>query len=473
MHDKLVTTRRAALQYGGTGLLGLSLPQFLQSLDVQAALPAGRQRKPPIRACILIFYYGGPSHLDTFDMKPDAPLEIRGEFKSIATSLPGLRICEHLPYTSQIMHKIALVRSMNHEMRFHDSASYHTLTGRVSLAGDTENFGERADSFPSFSSSLSYVRRNQRVIVPHTSLPFVMNNNKANPGQTPGFLGKTFQPLLVNGDPETLTYSAGLPQLREGMSRQRLSRRTEFRKTVARLGVFSEDAPSMDVYYERAFDLLGSDTVRNALDVQKESAVTRERYGFGPAGQPADQDSKSTATTEMAFGRNMRGLNLLVARRLVEAGVPFVNVYDYKQQGKNWDSHKHNFVMHKDHLLPPADQAFAALIEDLDERGLLDTTLVVALGEFGRTPRINKDAGRDHWPDCYTAVLAGGGVKGGYIHGASDKLGAYPDSDPVTPGDLAATIFDRFGVNPATEIRDPTGRPHRISEGKPVRELFT
>ena len=468
-----MTTRRAALRCGGMGLLGLSLPQFLQSRDVQAALPAVRQRKPRIRACILIFYYGGPSHLDTFDMKPNAPVEIRGEFKSIETSLPGLRICEHLPHTSQIMHKIALVRSMNHEMRMHDSASYQTLTGRVSLAGDTNDFGERADSFPSFSSCLSYVRRNQRVLVPHTSLPFVMNNNNANPGQTSGFLGKTFQPLLVKGDPETLTYSAGLPQLREGMSRQRLIRRTEFRKTVDRLGIFPEDAPSMNVYYERAFDLLGSDTVRNALDVQSEPTATRERYGYGPAGQSSDEDSKSPVGVAVAFARNMRGLNLLAARRLVEAGVPFVNVFDYKQQGKNWDTHKNNFAGHKDHLLPPADKAFAALIEDLEERGLLDTTLVVAFGEFGRTPRINKDAGRDHWPDCYTAVLAGGGVKGGYIHGASDKLGAYPDSDPVTPGDLAATIFNQFGVDPATEIRDPTGRPHRISEGKPVRELFT
>ena len=471
--QKDMLTRRVALQSAGMGLLGLGLPQFLQARDLQAALRTDQPPKQRIRACILIFYYGGPSHLDTFDMKPNAPVEIRGEFKSIATSLPGLRICEHLPFTSRIMHKIALVRSMNHEMRFHDSASYHTLTGRVSLAGDTENFGERADSFPSFGACLSRVRRRQRILVPHTSLPYVMNNNKANPGQTPGFLGKTFQPLLVTGNPDNLTYSAGLPSLREGMSRQRLGRRSKFRNTVDRLGVFPENGPSMNVYYERAFDLLGSDTVRNALDIQQEPIETRERYGFGPAGQPNDEDSNSQATTDMAFARNMRGLNLLMARRLVEAGVPFINVYDYKQQGKNWDTHTNNFVGHKDHLLPPADKSFAALIEDLEERGLLDTTLVVAFGEFGRTPRINKNAGRDHWPDCYTAVLAGGGVKGGYIHGASDKLGAYPDSDPVTPGDLAATIFDHFGIDPATEIHDPMGRPYRISEGKPVRQLFT
>ena len=465
-------TRRNVLQLGGQGLLGLSLPQFLQAQALQAALPTGQRTEQRIRACILIFYYGGPSHLDTFDMKPNAPVEIRGEFKSIPTSLPGLRISEYLPHTSRIMHKIALIRSMNHGMRFHDSASYQTLTGRVSLAGDTENFGERADSFPCFGSTLSHVRRNERILVPHCSLPYVMNNNKANPGQTPGFLGKTFQSLLVQGDPDTLTYSAGLPQLREGMSRQRLSQREEFRKTVDRLGLFPEVAPSMNVYYERAFDLLGSDTVRDALDVQKEPAATRERYGYGPAGQPYDDDSKSMANVETAIGRNMRGLNLLVARRLVEAGVPFVNVYDYKQQGKNWDTHDKNFSRHKDHLLPPADQAFTALVEDLEERGLLDTTLVVALGEFGRTPRINGKAGRDHWPDCYTVVLAGGGVKGGYIHGASDKLGAYPESDPVTPGDLGATIFNYFGVDPATVIHDPTGRPHRIAEGKPVHELF-
>jgi hypothetical protein len=168
----------------------------------------------------------------------------------------------------------------------------------------------------------------------------------------------------------------------------------------------------------------------------------------------------------------MRGQNFLLARRLVEAGVPFVNVYDFKQQGKNWDSHAKNFSQLKGHLLPAADQAYSALIEDLDDRGLLESTLVVAVGEFGRTPKINQNAGRDHWPDCYSALVAGGGVRGGTVYGSSDKIGAYPASDPVTPAELAATIFWRFGIDPATEIQDVTGRPFKVSEGEPIRRLF-
>ena len=163
---------------------------------------------------------------------------------------------------------------------------------------------------------------------------------------------------------------------------------------------------------------------------------------------------------------------MLLARRLVEAGIPFVNVYDFRQQGQNWDSHSNNFGEHKDRLLPPADKAYATLIEDLGERGLLDSTLVVALGEFGRTPKINKNAGRDHWPDCYSITLAGGGIRGGTVFGASDRLGAYPAIDPVTPADLAATIYWRFGLNPRAEIHDKTGRPYRLADGKPIEKLF-
>jgi len=174
----------------------------------------------------------------------------------------------------------------------------------------------------------------------------------------------------------------------------------------------------------------------------------------------------------MGFARHMRGQNLLLARRLVESGVPFVNVYDFRQQGQNWDAHFKCMNQHKTFLLPQADAALSALIEDLEGRGMLDTTLVVAMGEFGRTPKINNDAGRDHWPDCYTVLFAGGGVRGGFVHGSSDRIGAYPATDPVTPGDLAATIYWRFGFNPASEYHDATGRPQRLSEGEPVRSLF-
>ena len=465
-------TRRNFLQVGGLGMLGLSLASLFEA---QATAAPGSSLESRIKSCILIFYYGGPSQLDTFDMKPDAPAEIRGEFKSIATSVPGLRICEHLPRTARVMHKVAVVRSMQHKMHGHDSASYQTLTGRVPPVGDNQNFGERPDSFPCYGACLSYVRRKAPHLIPHAMLPFVMNNNLANPGQTAGFLGAEYQPLLIQGDPGTLTYHAGgalrVLELLPDVSTGRLQRRWELLRSLDN-ATRANGARTMRVYQEKAFDLLHSTTLRNALNIQQESVATRERYGHGPAGQPLDDNPKSQKRTELAIGRNLRGWNLLLARRLVEAGVPFVNVYDYKQQGKNWDSHAENFRYLKQYLLPPADQAFAALVEDLDELGLLETTLVVALGEFGRTPKINKSAGRDHWPNCYTALLAGGGIKGGYLHGASDRIGAYPDTVPLTPADIAATILTLFGVDPETETHDPLGRPFRICEGQPILDLL-
>ena len=467
-------TRRNLLQVGGLGMLGLSLPQLFEAQAAAATTP-GRMPESRIKSCILIFYYGGPSHLDTFDMKPDAPREIRGEFKSIATSMPGLRIGEHLRCTARVMHKVTVVRSMQHQMRGDDSASYQTLTGRVPPVGDNQNFGELPNAFPSFGACLNYVRRKQPHLIPHAALPFVMNNNFANPGQTAGFLGTEFQPLLIKGDPDTLRYHAGgalrVLDLPEDVTARRLERRWELLGSLDTT-TRSDGDRSMRVYQEKAFDLLHSATLRHALNIKQETAATRDRYGHGPAGQPYNDNSKSQDRTELAIGRNLRGWNLLLARRLVEAGVPFVNVYDYKQQGKNWDSHADNFRYLSEYLLPPADQAFAALVEDLDERGLLETTLVVALGEFGRTPRINDKAGRDHWPNCYTALLAGGGIKGGYLHGTSDRIGAYPETGPITPADIAATILLLFGVDPSAEAHDPLGRPFQICQGKPVLDLL-
>ena len=223
---------------------------------------------------------------------------------------------------------------------------------------------------------------------------------------------------------------------------------------------------------DKAFQLLGTESLREALDLSRESTQTRDRYGYDSAPVAVGSGGGGGNGAEMGFARQMRGQNLLLARRLVEAGVPFVNVFDFRQQGQNWDAHHQNFEQHKSHLLPVADQSLSALIEDLDARGLLDTTLVVAMGEFGRTPKINKNGGRDHWPDCYTVLLAGGGVHGGAVFGASDRTGAFPARDPVTPADLAATIFWRFGIDPSSEIHDLTGRPWRVADGQPLRSLF-
>jgi hypothetical protein len=465
--NALTTSRRQLLRIGGLGPLALTLPSVLQARAL-ANSSVAPSSLPPIQSCILIFYYGGPSQLDTWDPKPGAPAEVRGDFQTIDTSVPGVRICEHLPRMAGLMDRVALVRSMSHAMRNHDSACTETFTGRPPARGDSENFSAPSESlaFPSHGAALSYVRRGRGDDLPHAVLPFFITNLFPPPGQVGGFLGSAYAPLLVSGDPATLTYDAEMRRLPGGLTPGRLAQRE------ALLQAFdtgsAKDSPAR-TYYEKAFHLFGAAGVRRALDIEQEPRRVRERYGLGWHG-PAYVADKSGGVLD--FAQQLRGQNLLMARRLVEAGVPFVNVYDYKVQGANWDTHEANAGKLKGHLLPLADQALSALIEDLDERGLLDSTLVVALGEFGRTPRFNKTAGRDHWPNCYTALLAGGGVRGGAVFGASDKMAAYPASDPVSPGDLAATIFWRFGIDPAMEIHDTTNRPFRLAEGEPVRRLF-
>ena len=472
----MIMNRRQWLIDGGLGLFGLNLAGLLQARAATEDGSHERKRESQLKACILIFYYGGPSHLDTLDLKPNAAAEVRGQFSPIATAAPGVHICEPLPMTARMMDKIAIIRSMHHKQRLaaHDPACHHMLTGRVHPAGD-RNVGETPESFPSYGAVLSYLGRHKRLEVPLASLPFVMRNIQQNMGQTAGFLGPAYNPFRIEADPGTLTYQADALKLRDGMTLKQLRQRERLLKLIERSAehpVQSQQTARLRVYYEKAFDLLGSQRVRQALNIEQEDQKTRQRYGYGPAGQSYQDGPFGDNGAHLGISRNMRGLNLLMARRLVEAGVPFVNVYDFKQQGKNWDSHSDNFTQHKDHLLPMADRALSALIEDLDQRGMLDSTLVVATGEFGRTPKINASAGRDHWPDCYSVLLAGGGVKGGFVYGSSDKIGAYPETDAVTPGDLAATIFAHFGFDPSTEIHDPTGRPYRIAEGRSIDDLF-
>ncbi|MEZ6144871.1 MAG: DUF1501 domain-containing protein [Planctomycetaceae bacterium] len=213
--------------------------------------------------------------------------------------------------------------------------------------------------------------------------------------------------------------------------------------------------------------MLGSQQLKKALQIGEEPDVIRQRYGVYEVSATGNDPAAA-----LAYGRNLRGQSLLQARRLVEAGIPFVNVNDFRQQGQNWDAHADNFGQHRKYLLPQADVSLSALIDDLDDRGLLESTLVVALGEFGRTPKINGNGGRDHWPDCYTIMLAGGGVRGGSIYGASDAQGAFPERDPVTPADLAATIYWRFGLDHRSTIQDTIGRPYHLSDGRPITEIF-
>jgi hypothetical protein len=423
----------------------------------------------------LVFYYGGPSHIDTFDMKPNAPAEIRGQFASIATSAPGLRICEHLPHTARVMDRVAVVRSMHHPMTNHNAAAFAALCGRNPLKGDLELLSNDRNDPPCYGAMLSAVLPERFGLPAFVALPHVMYNVVQLPGQVAGFLGSAHDPLQVNADPsapdfqlgelelpgdlplDRLDHRASLLQSLDGYRRGHAMAGTRARETTeistggpAKAGAAAPREPR-DVYAERAFRLLHSPAVRRAFHLRSEDPRMRDRYG-----------------------RNKLGQSVLLARRLVEAGVRFITVFDgqYNGQTANWDAHENVFGRLKNDLVPPADQAFAALINDLHSRGLLDETLVIAMGEFGRTPKINGNAGRDHWPHCYSVILAGGGVRGGITLGTSDKFGAYPETDAVTPADLAATLFQRFGLDAAREMNDLTGRPYKLADGQPIRALF-
>jgi hypothetical protein len=432
-------SRRQFVGAAGLAGLGLGLAPRLAGAARTAALSSGR-----IRSCILVFYYGGPSHLDTLDPKPNAPAEVRGEYRSIATSVPGVRVSEHLPRTARLMNRLALVRGLHHPMRNHNSAAAEALTGRTPAGGDQELLTDDPRGLPTLGSAVSFALGRRAHVLPYVALPYTLYNVVQLPGQSPGMLGGAYDRFQVDGDPSNSNFRVaafdGAGDLGERVS---LLRRFD-------RGSLPGRAARADVYRERALRLLASPEIPRLFDLAKEPQRVRERYG-----------------------RHRLGQSLLLARRLVEGGVNFVAAFDGQTNGQeaNWDSHENVFPRHRQ-LIPPSDQALSALIEDLDSRGLLDTTLVLALGEFGRTPRINRNAGRDHWPDCYSVLLAGGGVQGGAVHGASDNIGAFPNADPVTPAELAATVFWRFGLDPATEIIDQTGRPFRLAEGEPIRRIF-
>lgn len=470
--------RRQALQLTG-GTVGLNLAGLWRAqagLAQSGVVSDRRAAANPIKSCIIVFYYGGPSHLDTYDMKPNAPLDVRGEFRPIATSAPGIYVSEHLPHMSRVMHKVALVRSVHHNNRLHDSASTEALTGRPSPNGDREEFAPINQFYPCYGACVNYLWQDRKIEVPHAALPYVFHNVVDTPCQGGGFLGARFDPLQITIDLESKSYRAGALTLPAGHTSALITDRRRLLDTLETAASTRPAAPVADqwrMFCDKAFRLLGSESLRTALDLSHETPQMRDRYGYGPAPLSVGEGGGGGNGAELGYARQMRGQNLLLARRLVEAGVPFVNVYDFRQQGQNWDAHFKNFNQHKTHLLPLADQSLSALIEDLDDRGLLDSTLVIGMGEFGRTPKINADGGRDHWPDCYTVLMAGGGIRGGSVYGASDALGAFPATDPVTPSDLAATIFWRFGIDPATEVHDLTGRPIRLSDGHPITSLFS
>jgi hypothetical protein len=441
-------SRREVLRLGGLALVGLALPELLARRALGA--PGGRAK-----SCILFFQEGGMAHQDTWDIKPEAPSEVRGEFGPIRASVPGTILCEHMPELARTAHRYAIIRSVTHDIFDHNPGAYYCLTGRSPRLGSGLIQGDRRDIFPGYGAVVAKLRPGRGQVPDFVHVPALLDNNGDYlPGQKAGFLGGKYDPLVI-GDP--LQPEFAIPGLTAPgtLSRDRLSRRETLLRRVRSQLDHLNDAPLRDVdaYYERAFRLLTSSATRRACDLEREPVKVRERYGMHHMGQ-----------------------TFLLARRLVEAGVGLVTVSWGPKSGSDsnqcWDTHRRNFHFLKNSLLPPTDRGLAALIEDLRERGLLEETLVVAMGEFGRTPAINKAAGRDHWPGCYSVMMAGGGIRGGAVYGASDRSAAYPAQDPVSPEDIAATIYFALGMDPRAEIVDPLGRPFPIALGQPIRALF-
>jgi hypothetical protein len=445
-------TRREALRAGAVGLGALTLPDLLRWQSSAAPARAARAR-----SVIMLFLSGGPSHLDMFDLKPDAPEEIRGTFRSAATNVSGVHISEHLPHTARMADKVAILRSVTHPNGNHPAASYWMMVGSPMTRPAPQIVTMSREDRPHPGSALSLLLPPRRGLPPFVMVPEAISPvGPERPGQHAGFLGASHDPYRVNSDPNRPDFSPGVLGPDPGISAGRLHDRRALLAQVGRQARYLEEssvARSLDPYYTRAFDLISSPAAQRAFDIGAEPAAVRDRYG-----------------------RHIFGQSVLLARRLVEAGVRLVHVnwvrHDNGPGGQGYDSHRNHLNWAATELLPPTDAAFAALVEDLADRGLLDETLVILTGEFGRTPRFNPNGGRDHWPHCFSVVMAGGGVRGGQVYGASDRIGAYPAANPVTPQDLTATLYHCLGVNPHTTIYDLQHRPYALVEGTPIHALL-
>ena len=441
-------TRRGCLTAGALGAAGLSLPRWLAAREA-----TGGTLAPRADACILLFLDGGPSHLDMWDMKPDAAVEIRGEFKSIETSLPGYRMCELLPKLAQHAHRSTIVRSMHHSVNnAHAAAVYCALTGHD--RGENGG-GTRPTDNPSPGSVLGKLRPPNQPVVPFVHLPYITKEGAGGPPQ-PGFfggyLGRGTDPLFITRDPNAADFTIPELSLTGDISAARLAGREQLFSSLERPPVAESltSSAQMSRFQERAFDLLNSTQTQRAFRLQDEADAVRDRYG-----------------------RNIYGQSTLLARRLIEAGTRLVTVAWAPDANATWDTHGGNFTKLRGELLPQLDLAASSLVQDLADRGMLERTVVAILGDFGRSPKVNGAAGRDHWNWCYSLQLIGGGFQPGLIYGASDNIGAYPADSPLIPGDIIATLYQALGIPPETELRDNQGRPHRLVPiGDVVPELL-
>ena len=423
-------TRRDFVRVGSLSAFGLGLNHWLGKPEAHGHEPNQRARAP--RSCILIWLDGGPSHLETFDLKPSAPAEVRGPFQPISTAVPGVEISELLPRTAQRMHHVAVIRSMTSPLGEHNFGAHYLMTGYKPTP---------AVEYPSFGSVVAHLRGGQSVLPSHIAVPRFRVGGGRLSGK--GFLPETTRPFSVGGDPAKRNFQVNDLDFFPGLERTRIDRRRQF---LSALDEFSQSAEQGDApAFEQAFRLITSKAAKQAFDLSRESVETRRRYGNKTIGQ-----------------------SCLLARRLIESGVPFVTV-----SNPGWDTHTNAYTRLKEGytgarvpvgLIPSLDLAFSALLDDLGERGLLDETLVVVMGEFGRTPKLNTAGGRDHWPRVFSVALAGGGVRGGQIVGSSDSVGEGPRDRPVTPADLACTIYTLLGIDPQHQMHTSDGRPILVNQ---------
>jgi hypothetical protein len=436
-----------------SGLCGLSLAQVMM-LRERASASANSVSFGRARRAIVFFAWGGMSQLETWDPKPDAPIEFRGAFDPIPTSVPGIRIGEHLPRMARHAHRLTIVRSIHHNESGHRNAAYWNLTGHAPHrpGNDEAIMPSRAD-WPSLGATVGKFRRSAPGLPSNFAIPYMIADRGLVNGQTSGFLGAEFEPVVIGPEGGTPYQGVSPPgsaasfRLPGDLSINRVAQRVQLRTAV-------ETRPwngrGIDHYRQIAGDLLTSPRVSAAFDLDRE-----------------------TATVRAAYGDHICGRSTLLARRLLEAGVPIVLVYPGSGDlnggsGEMWDTHSDNFNRLRNRLLPPIDRASSALLDDLDQRGLLDKTLVVWLTEFGRTPRINSAAGRDHFPNCYSVALAGAGIRGGFVYGRSDRTASTPTDLACAPPDLHATIFHALGIPLDSHIHDHLGRPYTVTDGSPL-----
>jgi hypothetical protein len=407
-------------------------------------------------SCILVFCWGAPSQYETFDPKPESPVEIRGEFGIRNTRLPGIIFGEHIPKLAEHNHRFSLIRTCAQTSTHHQSAAYEALTGYPPTR-DAVALTATPSDHPNLGSVVSRYAPGQCALPRFVQVPQLASDvGNLTPGQFAGFLGRQYDPLAIVRDPNQPDFNVAELSLPADVSESRLQDRAALLQVVDRQARWLEqsvESKALTTYRERAVQLLTSPLVKRAFDLGRETTAVREQYG-----------------------RNTLGQSCLLARRLVEAGVKLVTVcsgFNGTIPQDAWDTHKDNFRKLKQQLLPPFDRGVSALIEDLHQRGLAERTLLIVMGEFGRTPRINKDAGRDHWEHCYSVLLSGGGIRSGLVLGQSDRIGAYPVRGRVcSPADLCATVYNCLGNDPKAEMTDQAGKPIVLSRAEPIRELM-